>query len=201
MNEIPMDVEYSEIDKKMKIIPIGSSAIVANEIVNGLRQYLPVLQEDIDYEVRPDMSVIGVKDNDVIYIEIGSMCKGDESECGTRTADKEYARLKGIYEAERSNVVFVTSFANAPGQSDALTKFIDLALKHSDLVVSTSSFDYDKLKNGDASLTSVSEAVTEESFSSLSGVAYNGMWGYLPSKHNSTDNTDFLPAPPAERCR
>ena len=44
-------------------------------------------------------------------------------------------------------------------------------------------------------LDSIPEATTEEQFRALSGTAYNGMWGYLPSKYNGVDNSDFLPAP------
>ena len=44
-------------------------------------------------------------------------------------------------------------------------------------------------------LDSIPEATTEEQFKALSGTAYNGMWGYLPSKYNGVDNSDFLPAP------
>ncbi|MBR2855323.1 hypothetical protein IKE99_00015 [Candidatus Saccharibacteria bacterium] len=44
-------------------------------------------------------------------------------------------------------------------------------------------------------LDSIPEATTEEQFKALSGTVYNGMWGYLPSKYNGVDNSDFLPAP------
>ena len=62
-------------------------------------------------------------------------------------------------------------------------------------ISASSSTDYNKLKNGNYYLTSVSEPTTEESFKALNGTAYNGKWGYLPSKHHSQANTDFLPAP------
>lgn len=65
--------------------------------------------------------------------------------------------------------------------------------------------DYDKLINsGDntAKLSSISSATTEAQFKALNGTAYNGKWGYLPSKYcsNGTSstcaaNSDFLPAP------
>ncbi len=64
-------------------------------------------------------------------------------------------------------------------------------------IAASDSSDYDKLKNGNNYLTSVSEATTEEAFKSLSGTAYNNKWGYLPSRFNSEANTDFLPAPPS----
>ena len=62
-------------------------------------------------------------------------------------------------------------------------------------ISASSSTDYDKLINGNEYLTSVSEPTTEESFKALNGTAYNGKWGYLPSKYHSQANTDFLPAP------
>ncbi len=62
-------------------------------------------------------------------------------------------------------------------------------------ISASSSTDYNKLKNGNYYLTSVSEPTTEESFKALNGTAYNGKWGYLPSKYHSQANTDFLPAP------
>lgn len=46
-------------------------------------------------------------------------------------------------------------------------------------------------------LTSINEATTEEAFGALNGSNYNGLWGYLPSKYNSTSNSSFLPAPHA----
>ena len=64
-------------------------------------------------------------------------------------------------------------------------------------VAAASATDYDKLKNGSDSIDSITEAVTEEAFKALNNTAYNGKWGYLPSKHNSAVNADFLPAPKA----
>ncbi|MBR3052223.1 hypothetical protein IKG60_01200 [Candidatus Saccharibacteria bacterium] len=66
--------------------------------------------------------------------------------------------------------------------------------------------DYSKLINGSdntAKLSSISSPTTESQFRALNGTAYNGMWGYLPSRYCSNsedrttcnDNTDFLPAP------
>ncbi|MBR2741866.1 hypothetical protein IKD98_03915 [Candidatus Saccharibacteria bacterium] len=43
--------------------------------------------------------------------------------------------------------------------------------------------------------TSISSALTENDFSNASNTQYNNMWGYLPSKFNSSDNTSFRPAP------
>ena len=72
------------------------------------------------------------------------------------------------------------------------------------MLAASSSTDYDKLKNTttNTSLSSISSATTEESFKALNGTAYNGKWGYLPSKYctngesnSCTTNTDFLPAP------
>lgn len=45
-------------------------------------------------------------------------------------------------------------------------------------------------------LDSITEPVTEASFSALNSTSYNNKWGYLPSKYHSATNTDFLPAPP-----
>ena len=92
-NVIPSTVEYSAVDKKMKIIPIGSTEYIISDTILAIKQYLPTLQEDVDYEKRPDMSYIGVKDNDVIYIEIGSMCGKDDKTCESRSVEKEYERL------------------------------------------------------------------------------------------------------------
>ena len=68
--------------------------------------------------------------------------------------------------------------------------------------------DYDKLidsNNSDTTtnhLDSITSATTEEVFKAVNNTAYNGKWGYLPSKHctGTTDdtcaaNTSFLPAP------
>lgn len=50
-------------------------------------------------------------------------------------------------------------------------------------------------QDSNSKFTSISEATTEAEFKAFSGTSYNGLWGYLPSKLNSTSNTDFLPAP------
>ncbi|MBQ3474229.1 InlB B-repeat-containing protein [Candidatus Saccharibacteria bacterium] len=43
--------------------------------------------------------------------------------------------------------------------------------------------------------TSISSAISESDFSNASNTQYNNKWGYLPSKYNSANNTNFLPAP------
>lgn len=66
----------------------------------------------------------------------------------------------------------------------------------------------DKLINGSdpsvegMTLTSITSTTTEATFKALDSTAYNGMWGYLPSRlctgnsgSSCTSNTDFLPAP------
>ena len=50
----------------------------------------------------------------------------------------------------------------------------------------------------DGSIVSISSAVSESDFSADNTTAannYNGKWGYLPSKLNSTNNTAFQPSP------
>jgi len=71
-------------------------------------------------------------------------------------------------------------------------------------IIATSS-NYDELVNttdNTATLSSIDSATTEEVFKATTSTAYNGKWGYLPSKHctGTTDdtcssNTSFLPAP------
>lgn len=46
-----------------------------------------------------------------------------------------------------------------------------------------------------ATLSSISSAMSESTFSNSSNTAYNGKWGYKPSKLNSTINTNYLPSP------
>ena len=45
--------------------------------------------------------------------------------------------------------------------------------------------------------SSISSAVSENNFTSVSNTQYNNQWGYLPSKYDSSANTNFLPAPDA----
>ena len=45
------------------------------------------------------------------------------------------------------------------------------------------------------SLTTPETAVTEANFKALANTKYNGMWGFLPSKYNSSANADFIVAP------
>ena len=65
-------------------------------------------------------------------------------------------------------------------------------------IMATNSSNYTELINSSdntATLTSITEATSEADFKASNGTAYNGKWGYLPSKYNSADNTSFLPAP------
>ena len=47
-------------------------------------------------------------------------------------------------------------------------------------------------------LTSLANATSETDFSSTSNTNLNGQWGYKPSKFNSLDNDNYLPAPTTE---
>ncbi len=49
-----------------------------------------------------------------------------------------------------------------------------------------------KNSSGTTGFTSISSAISAETFDTS---AYNGKWGYKPSKLNSTANTNYLPAP------
>ncbi|MDO4611944.1 MAG: FISUMP domain-containing protein [Candidatus Saccharibacteria bacterium] len=44
-------------------------------------------------------------------------------------------------------------------------------------------------------LSSIDNAVSESSFSDAANTIYNGKWGYKPNKLNSSDNSNYLPAP------
>ena len=55
--------------------------------------------------------------------------------------------------------------------------------------------DYSKLKGAGYEYESITEATTEEQFSSVDGTQYNGFWGYKPSVLNKNVNNVFLPAP------
>ena len=44
-------------------------------------------------------------------------------------------------------------------------------------------------------ISSISGSVAEDVFSSSTNTQYNNMWGYKPSKLNSSDNTNYLAAP------
>ena len=48
-----------------------------------------------------------------------------------------------------------------------------------------------------ATLDSISEAISEANFSadSTAAAAFNGKWGYMPSMYNSVANTNYLPTP------
>ena len=75
--------------------------------------------------------------------------------------------------------------------TDNLTGYT-LSIKTTDTSASTTP---PALKNGSDTMPSITSAVTEEQFSSLTATNYNNKYGYLPSKLNSTSNTSFLPSP------
>ena len=56
----------------------------------------------------------------------------------------------------------------------------------------SSNDDTGELTSGTSSFTSIDSAISSTTFDNSS---YNGKWGYLPSKYNSTDNTNYLPSP------
>ena len=49
--------------------------------------------------------------------------------------------------------------------------------------------------DGTKYISSISGSVAPSTFSNISNTQYNNMWGYLPSKLNSADNTNYLAAP------
>ncbi len=61
-------------------------------------------------------------------------------------------------------------------------------------VLKVKASDTTTLKNtsGTVGFTSISSAISEETFDTS---AYNGKWGYKPSKLNGTANTNYLPSP------
>ena len=75
--------------------------------------------------------------------------------------------------------------------TDNLTGYT-LSIKTTDISASTTP---PALKNGSDTMPSITSAVTEEQFSSLTATNYNNKYGYLPSKLNSATNTSFLPSP------
>ena len=75
--------------------------------------------------------------------------------------------------------------------TDNLTGYT-LSIKTTDTSASTTP---PALKNGSDTMPSITSAVTEEQFSSLTATNYNNKYGYLPSKLNSAANTSFLPSP------
>ena len=44
-------------------------------------------------------------------------------------------------------------------------------------------------------LDSITSVIDSSTFSNPANTSYNGKWGYVPSKYNSTDNASFRPAP------
>lgn len=109
----------------------------------------------------------------------------------TTTVDLNIAprSTTGTFAKSNSNTISVST-TNATGYT--------LSIAAVDGTTAKDDNDYSKListKDNSKTLDSIAEATTEEQFKSLTGTAYNNKWGYLPSKWNSEDNNDFLPAP------
>ena len=49
--------------------------------------------------------------------------------------------------------------------------------------------------DGTKYISSISSSLAPATFSNISNTQYNNQWGYLPSKLNSSNNTNYLPAP------
>ena len=65
-------------------------------------------------------------------------------------------------------------------------------------IAASSSTDLLNTADNTKTISSISSATSESDFSADTTTAatnYNGKWGYLPSKFNSSDNTSFRPAP------
>ncbi len=63
------------------------------------------------------------------------------------------------------------------------------------LKANTSGTNATNLVNGSSTLSSISSAISESTFSAASGTSYNNKWGVLPSRYNSSANTSYRPAP------
>ena len=64
-------------------------------------------------------------------------------------------------------------------------------------LISTDDRCVDTPTSSKCAINSLSTAVSKEDYgdSSASGAELNNTWGYMPSKYNSVDNTNYLPAP------
>ncbi len=97
------------------------------------------------------------------------------------SVDLEVSSTNGTFAASNVDAAFSVSTNNFSGYTLSIVGSDD-----NGLLLST---------NGAATLSSLTEATTEASFSAAEGTALNGKWGYKPSKLNSQTNTNYLPAP------
>lgn len=97
------------------------------------------------------------------------------------SVDLEVSSTNGTFAASNVDAAFSVSTNNFSGYTLSIVGSDD-----NGLLTST---------DGAATLSSLTEATTEASFSAVEGTALNGKWGYKPSKLNSQTNTNYLPAP------
>ena len=89
-----------------------------------------------------------------------------------------------------SNGTFATSASNDEASFSVVTN------NYTGYTLSISADDNTgELVNGEESLSSIESAISASTFDSST---YNGLWGYKPSKLNSTENTNYLPSPTTE---
>ena len=89
-----------------------------------------------------------------------------------------------------SNGTFATSASNDEASFSVVTN------NYTGYTLSISADDNTgELVNGEESLSSIESAISASTFDSST---YNGLWGYKPSKLNSTSNTNYLPSPTTE---
>ncbi|MBR2839730.1 hypothetical protein IKE82_00135 [Candidatus Saccharibacteria bacterium] len=80
--------------------------------------------------------------------------------------------------------------------SNAGSDYDKLVNSNGDTCDNIGSSDYSNSGNISSNcLNSVKVATTESVFKGATSTGYNGLWGYLPSKYNSSANSDFRPAP------
>ena len=89
-----------------------------------------------------------------------------------------------------SNGTFATSASNDEASFSVVTN------NYTGYTLSISADDnIGELMNEEESLSSIESAISASTFDSST---YNGLWGYKPSKLNSTSNTNYLPSPTTE---
>ncbi len=91
------------------------------------------------------------------------------------------ASTDGTFASSSSNVTFSVATDNYSGYTLSIQGSDDNGLL------------LDKKKEN--SFTSISSAISEATFKDAANTIYNGKWGYKPSKVDSADNMNYLPAP------
>ena len=166
--------------KTRRLVRAGGYTMLASMAIYALCFVFPPVHDDASYAVTgtplaSDTTLSISVDNDVLSLDLTPLSTNGTFATTTTPAT--------IY-VTTNNITGYTLGIRTTSSTDTATKVINNIDECIDTPTSTK-----------CSLSTIDTAVSEQDYEATTSTDLNNTWGYLPSKYNSLDNTDYLPAP------